>query len=60
MKLIDGYSYIPLQTLCDFLGRDVYTVSGISFIYDPSQDFSVDDETIDYILSEVYNDADEI
>lgn len=55
MKETDGVSYIPLQTLCDFLGGDVYTVSGVSFIYDAANDFGVDSETLDYILSEVYH-----
>ena len=54
MKLSDGVSYIPLQTLCDFYRKEVQELSGIEFLTDPGTELSVSEETINYILSEVY------
>lgn len=56
MDVKDGVSYIPVQTLCDFLGKDIKTKNGISFIVDIASEFEVDDETLNYISSEVYKD----
>lgn len=54
MKLSNGISYIPLQTLCDFYRKEVQEISGIEFLTDPGTELSVSEETINYILSEVY------
>ncbi len=54
MAVKDGVSYIPVQTLCDFLGKDIKTKDGISFIVDGGSDAEADAETLNYISSEVY------
>ena len=56
MAVKDGVSYIPVQTLCDFLGKDIKTKDGISFIVDGGSDAEADAETLNYISSEVYKD----
>ncbi|MBP3362167.1 MAG: copper amine oxidase N-terminal domain-containing protein [Clostridia bacterium] len=56
MKNDNGVSYIPLQTLCDLLGKSIYTdENGITFIYETGVDFEIGSEITEYLLSEVYN-----
>ena len=53
MKLDGGTSYIPFRTLCDFLGKEYVEEDGIYYIFGQGEEFKLDEETREYILSEV-------
>jgi len=54
MKVEDGISYIPMQTLCDFYKKDISVIDGVTFVHDIVDKFEVSAEALDYIKSEVY------
>lgn len=52
----NGTSYLPLNTLLDFLGGETYhTEDGICFIYPYGEKPYINDGVMEYIRSEVFN-----
>ncbi|MDO4618278.1 MAG: stalk domain-containing protein [Clostridia bacterium] len=55
MKVENGVTYIPMQTLCDFLNVELVEARGINFIASVGSNYKPSQELLDYIESEVYS-----
>ena len=55
LKVINGVTYIPMQTLCDFLEVELVEARGINFITKAGSNYKPSGEVLDYIESEVYS-----
>ncbi len=54
LKVENGVTYIPMQTLCDFLNVELVESNGINFIAQAGSNYKPSQDLLDYILSEVY------
>lgn len=54
LKAENGVTYIPLQTLCDFLSVELVESNGINFIADAGSNYKPSQDLLDYIESDIY------
>jgi len=55
LKVENGVTYIPMQTLCDFLNVELVEARGINFIAAAGSNYKPSGDLLDYIESEVYS-----